>query len=198
MGTDLAQFAAHGARCTDLDLSAGHLAHAQRNFELRGFEGRFVHGDGESLPFDDGEFDVAYSNGVIHHTPNTQQTIAEIFRVLKPGGKAIIMVYAENSWHYWRNIVLGLGLRSGELDTRSPGEIMSRHVELSSQGQRPLVKVYTAKRLRRMFAAFDDIRIYKRQLMAQELPRSLRWVPLDLAMRLGGWNLIVKAKKPLR
>ena len=198
LGTDLAQFALHGARCTDLDLSAGHLAHAKRHFELRGLQGRFMHGDGESLPFEDGEFDVVYSNGVIHHTPNTQNVIAEIFRVLKPGGKAIIMVYAENSWHYWYNIVLGLGLKKGEFATMSPGEIMSQNVELSSDGQRPLVKVYTAKRLRRMFATFEDVRICKRQLMTQELPASLQWVPLGLAMRLAGWNLIVKAKKPLQ
>lgn len=197
LGTDLAQFAANGARCTDLDLSAGHLAHAQRNFELRGLNGRFMHGDGESLPFDDAEFDVVYANGVIHHTPDTQGVIAEMSRVLKPGGKAIIMVYAENSWHYWRRIVLEQGIRNGDLLTLSPGEIMSRGVEISSSGQRPLVKVYTAKRLRKMFSAFDDIRIYKRQLLAEELPCVLRWVPIELAMRVGGWNLIVKAKKPL-
>ena len=40
MGTDLAQFAAHGARVTDVDLSGGHLELAQENFELRGLAGR--------------------------------------------------------------------------------------------------------------------------------------------------------------
>ena len=86
---------------------------------------------------------------------------------------------------------------AGQAEKFSPGEIMSRHVEVSSSGQRPLVKVYTAERLRKMFAAFDDIRIYKRQLMAEELPHYLRAFPLDMTMRLMGWNLIVKAKKPL-
>jgi ubiquinone/menaquinone biosynthesis C-methylase UbiE len=196
MGTDLAQFAKNGAICTDLDLSAGHLAHAKRNFELRGLSARFVHGDGEKLPFDSNEFDVVYSNGVIHHTPNTAGAIKEILRVLKPGGKAIIMVYAENSWHYWVRIVHEHGIRRGSFADQSPGEIMSRTVEISSNDQKPLVKVYTAARLRDMFAAFSDVTICKRQMVRTELPWPMRAVPVDAWMRVMGWNLIVKAKKP--
>src|SRR5262249_21456778 len=47
LGIDLAQFASHGARVTDVDLSAGHLALAEEHFRLRGLHGRFVHHDGE-------------------------------------------------------------------------------------------------------------------------------------------------------
>jgi ubiquinone/menaquinone biosynthesis C-methylase UbiE len=198
MGTDLAQFAKNGAVCTDLDLSAGHLEHARRNFELRGLEVRLVHGDGEELPFASEEFDVVYSNGVIHHTPNTARVIAEIHRVLKPGGKAIIMVYAENSWNYWRQIVYERGVKRGDFATQSAGEIMSRSVEISSSGQKPLVKVYTAARLREMFSAFREVRIYKRQLLREELPKSLHFLPIGLWMRLMGWNLVLKATKPHR
>jgi ubiquinone/menaquinone biosynthesis C-methylase UbiE len=196
IGTDLAQFAKNGAIVSDLDLSLGHLEHARANFRARGLEGTFKHGDGETLPFEDHSFDVVYSNGVIHHTPNTQDVINEIYRVLKPGGKAIIMVYAENSLHYWRQLFLNLGLRQNILESSSMGELMSSNVELSSHGSKPLVKVYTAARLRRMFSRFDDIRIYKRQLIAEELPPSLKWMPIGLAGRLMGWNLIVKARKP--
>lgn len=196
MGTDLAQFAKHGSRCTDLDLSAGHLQHAQRNFGLRGLNARFFHGDGEGLPFEDNEFDVVYSNGVIHHTPNTSQVIQEIYRVLKPGGKAIIMVYAENSWHYWRQIVFELGIRQGELGRWSPNESMSKSVEISSKDQRPLVKVYTAARLREMFKQFGSVDICKRQLIDTEIPSFMRRISVDTWMRLMGWNLIVKATKP--
>lgn len=196
LGTDLAQFAKNGSICTDLDLSAGHLSHAKRNFELRGLEARFLHGDGETLPFDDNEFDVVYSNGVIHHTPNTSTVIDEIFRVLRPGGKAIAMVYAENSWHYWRQIVYGLGMCDGKLARQSPGDIMSEHVEISSKGQKPLVKVYTGGRLRDMFSNFEKIDICKRQLLADELPVVMRRIPVRWWMRHIGWNLIVKAIKP--
>lgn len=198
IGTDLAQFARHGARVTDLDLSGGHLALAQENLRLRGLEGRFIHHDAEDLPFADASFDLVYSNGVLHHTPNTRHVVDEIFRVLRPGGRVIAMFYAEGSLNYWRNVVLVQGLRNTFLDRYSIGEVMSRTVEKSEIGARPLVKVYTKRRLRAMFEQFRDIRVCKRQLIRAELPRlAVRArVPAGLAGQLVGWNLIIKARKP--
>ena len=197
MGTDLAQFALHGAKVTDFDLSSGHLAHAQENFRLRGLKGEFIHGDGEALPFENESFDVVYSNGVIHHTPNTGRVIRHMFRVLRPGGRAIVMVYAQNSLHYWRNIVRDFGIAEGQLELYSIGETLSQHAELSPSGALPLVKVYTRKRLRHMFGMFDNVTISQRQITAPEMPRQLKWLPLGLAGRLFGWNLIVKGTKPV-
>jgi len=196
LGTDLAQFATNGALVTDVDLSAGHLELAQENFRLRGLEGRFVHRDAENLPFDDAAFDVVYSNGVIHHTPNTALLVNEIYRVLKPGGRVIVMVYAENSLHYWDQQVFRLGLLGGTLRQYSIGEIMSRNVELTANDARPLVKVYTKERLRRLFGRFGEIQIVQRQLTAADMPWFLSWIPLDLAGKSIGWNLILKARRP--
>jgi glycosyltransferase involved in cell wall biosynthesis/ubiquinone/menaquinone biosynthesis C-methylase UbiE len=195
MGTDLAQFAKHGAIVTDVDLSAGHLRLAKENFCLRGLTGTFVHHDAESLPFDEGTFDVVYSNGVIHHTPNTTRAVAEIFRVLKPGGRAIVMVYAENSLQYWRNLVWHFGLKNGDLANHSMADIMSRTVEITGNDARPLVKVYTRPRLRALFGAFTDVAIVQRQLAPELVPVSLRRL-LPTVERLAGWNLIIKARKP--
>ena len=196
LGTDHAQFAKHGAITTDIDLSSGHLALAQENFRLRGLNGTFAHHDAETLPFPDASFDVVYSNGVIHHTPNTQRVVEEIYRVLKPGGKAIVMVYAENSLHYWRNIVTVLGLKQHMLDSFSVSEIMSRHVEITKNDARPLVKVYTKQRLRKLFRRFRRISIVQRQMVMAEVPRFLNWIPLPLIGKMMGWNLIIKAHKP--
>lgn len=196
LGTDLSQFARNGAIVTDIDLSSGHLTLAQENFRLRGLTGRFIHQDAETLPFADNCFDVVYSNGVIHHTPNTEGIVGEIFRVLRRGGKAIIMVYAENSLYYWRNLVGWLGLKQGQLMAHSIGHIMSCSVEMSANDARPLVKVYTKPRLRRMFSRFENVSIVQRQLTSAELPKWLTWAGLDRAGQLMGWNLIVKAYKP--
>jgi glycosyltransferase involved in cell wall biosynthesis/ubiquinone/menaquinone biosynthesis C-methylase UbiE len=195
VGTDLSQFAQHGARVTDLDLSAGHLALARENFRLRGLTGTFVHHDAETLPFPDASFDLVYSNGVLHHTPNTAQVVGEIRRVLRPGGRVIVMMYAENSLHYWRNLVWMLGLQDGALMTRSMADIMSRTVELTANDARPLVKVYTPERLRRLFKTFSDIELVQRQMLRDELPRWLRPFHGVIEKRLG-WNLIIKARKP--
>ncbi len=58
---------------------------------------RFSRGNALELDFGDEEFDFVYSLGVIHHTPNPQQAIDEVFRVLKPGGQAKIILYRRNS-----------------------------------------------------------------------------------------------------
>jgi glycosyltransferase involved in cell wall biosynthesis/ubiquinone/menaquinone biosynthesis C-methylase UbiE len=197
IGTDLAQFAKGGALVTDLDLSSGHLALAKENFTLRGLSGEFVLHDAEELPFETGTFDLVYSNGVLHHTPNTSAAVAEIFRVLKPGGRVIVMVYAETSLHYWRNLVWEIGLKERQVLTRSMGDIMSAVVERSDNAAaRPLVKVYTKRRLRDMFAQFSDIDIVRRQMVHSEVPKWLARVPVAMLGRVMGWNLIVKARKP--
>ncbi len=196
LGTDLAQFAKNGAHVTDVDFSVGHLRHAQQNFTCRGLSGDFYVGDAEALPFPDNSFDLVYTNGVIHHTPQTQTVIDEIFRVLKPGGKVICMVYAQNSMNFWLNIFFWYGIRRGEILNHSVNEIMSREVEVSSTGATPLVKVYTGARLRRMFSRFETIKVSKHQLVQSEVPKIIRIIPLRLLERFLGWNLVVKATKP--
>ncbi len=197
MGTDLAQFAANGARVTDLDLSSGHLTLAKENFAVRELAGRFIQRDAESLPFEDQTFDLVYSNGVLHHTPNTQAAIKEIFRVLRPGGRVIVMMYAENSLHYWRTIFWTMGLREGQLRRYSMGELMSRSVERSENASaHPLVKAYTRPRLKALFKRFTDIEIVQQQIERTAMPKRMRWMSRPLVGSIMGWNLILKANKP--
>jgi len=123
----------------------------------------------------------------------------EIRRVLKPGGLAIVMVYAEDSLHYWRTIFWNMGLRGGQLRRYSMGELMSRSVERSDNAAaRPLVKAYTRKRLRQLFEDFQDISIAQRQLERTAIPRMLRFAAVDFAGGVMGWNLVIKARKPVR
>jgi len=198
MGTDLAQFARYGARVTDVDLSSGHLTLAKENFAVRGLRGRFIQRDAESLPFDDHTFDLVYSNGVLHHTPNTKAAIEEIVRVLRPGGRVIVMMYAENSLHYWRTIFWNMGLREGQLRRYSMGELMSRSVERSENASaHPLVKAYTRSRLKALFSTFSNIEIVQEQIEQTAMPRSMRWMSRPLVGSMMGWNLILKANKPL-
>ncbi|MBK9249262.1 MAG: class I SAM-dependent methyltransferase [Ignavibacteria bacterium] len=74
---------------------------SQKRFELYGLKANLQLADAENMPFDDNSFDAVYSFGVIHHTPNIQKTIEETYRILKPGGQAIISVYNRNSAHYY-------------------------------------------------------------------------------------------------
>ena len=101
LGTDGAQFAQAGAHYTGIDLTEAAIELARKRFELSGLaEGEFRVADAENLDFADDSFDRVYSHGVLHHTPDTARAVAEIHRVLKPGGRAIVMLYHRGSYNY--------------------------------------------------------------------------------------------------
>src|SRR3954453_9084416 len=132
MGTDLLQFARGGARCTGVDLTPRSVEITRHRFKLYGADGNFMLSDGEHLPFRSESFDVVYSNGVLHHTPDTAGAIREVYRVLRRGGQARVMLYHRGSINYWGQIILRHGLLRGELlRGHSAEEIMSRHVEVN-------------------------------------------------------------------
>jgi SAM-dependent methyltransferase len=199
MGTDLLQFARGGARCTGIDLTPRSVEITRHRFKLYGAEGNFMMSDGEHLPFRSESFDVVYSNGVLHHTPDTAGSIREVHRVLRPGGVAKIMLYHRNSLNYWVEIVLRRGIVGLEfLRGRSAEEIMSRVIEFSEHDARPLVKVYSRREVRELFGMFKDVRVDVEQLMRGEL-RVLSPVVseriLDRLRKKIGWNVIVTAIK---
>lgn len=199
MGTDLLQFARGGARCTGIDLTPRSIEITRHRFNLYGAYGNFMISDGEHLPFRSESFDVVYSNGVLHHTPDTAGSIREVHRVLRPGGIAKIMLYHRNSLNYWVEIVLRRGVLGLEfLRGRSAEEIMSRVIEFSDHDARPLVKVYSRKEVRELFKMFKDVRVEVEQLMRAELrffsPLITDPVFKKLSKRIG-WNVIVTAIK---
>ncbi|HYJ88452.1 MAG TPA: methyltransferase domain-containing protein [Pyrinomonadaceae bacterium] len=199
MGTDLLQFARGGAICTGADLTPRSIEISRRHFEVYGFPGTFLITDGERLPFPDESFDVVYSNGVLHHTPDTAGAIHEIHRVLRPGGIAKVMLYYRHSLNYWGEMILHRGLLRGELlRGRSPEEIMSRWVEYSEKEGRPLVKVYSRTEARKLFRDFKSVDFEVDQLTRAEFYRLSAVIPDQLFQFLRkhfGWNLIITATK---
>jgi ubiquinone/menaquinone biosynthesis C-methylase UbiE len=197
-GTDLLQFARGGAVVTGVDLTPRSIEIARRRFEVYGFTGEFITGDAENLSFPDASFDVVYSFGVLHHTPDTHRAVTEIHRVLKPGGRAIVMLYHRASLYYFGSIILKHGLLRGELLNEKPAEIMSRHVEYSDYEGRPLVKAYTRREARGMFREFQKCDITVNQLTRRELRLIGRVIPEPLFQWLArtfGWNLLITATR---
>lgn len=72
------------ATCTDI--SAGMLAALQANAARLGVDVETVETDAESLPFEDGSFDLVFGHAVLHHIPDLPRALAEFQRVLRPGG----------------------------------------------------------------------------------------------------------------
>jgi SAM-dependent methyltransferase len=127
LGADHQSFAENGAVLTGVDLTQRAI-------------------DAERLPFADECFDIVYSWGVLHHSPDTPRAFQEVHRVLKPGGIARIMIYSKYSL-----VGLMLWLRYGLLRLRpwtSLAAIYSKHLES------PGTKAYTVKEAHQLCAPF--------------------------------------------
>jgi SAM-dependent methyltransferase len=199
MGTDLLQFARGGAEVTGIDLTPRSIEISRQHLALYGQRGDFANADCERLPFADQSFDVVYSNGVIHHTPDTAGAVREINRVLRPGGIARVMLYHRGSVAYWLQLVFRYGILKGELlRGASIDDILSKYVEINQGGGRPLVKVYSRKEARAMFSMFPEVQIEIEQLTRSELYFLSRLIPehsFEKLRKTVGWNLIVTARK---
>jgi SAM-dependent methyltransferase len=199
MGTDLLQFARGGARVTGVDLTPRSVETSRKHLELYGHSGDFAITDAEQLPFASESFDVAYSNGVLHHTPDTAGAVREIHRVLRPGGLARVMLYHRNSWNFWFEILGHRGLLRGQLlRGLSAEEIMRRYIEVNEGGGRPLVKVYSRRQARQLFSMFREVKIQIEQLTRREFYFVGRLIPERIFRRLQrsfGWNVIISARK---
>jgi SAM-dependent methyltransferase len=88
----LAWAGSRGARAYGIDISEPTLVQARSAFSAGAGRLRSAVGDVRALPFADGSFDAVYSMGTIEHFDETEQAVAEIARVLRPGGRAIIGV----------------------------------------------------------------------------------------------------------
>ena len=199
MGTDLLQFARGGAQVTGIDLTPRSIEISRQHFAVYNECGDFAIADCETLPFANEGFDVVYSNGVLHHTPDTAGAVREIHRVLRPGGQARVMLYHRRSFAYWGEVILRHGILKGEfLGGNSSADIMSKYVEVNEGGGRPLVKVYSRSQARKLFSMFHEVKVQVEQLTRPELYIFGRFIPERMFRYLRrslGWNVIVSARK---
>jgi len=100
-----------GTTLKGLDISPDMIALAEQNARTYGLADRveYVHSGGDQMPFDDSTFDAVFTNGSLHEWAEPQKTFDEIWRVLKPGGKAFISdlrrdMFALARWFLWINI----------------------------------------------------------------------------------------------
>jgi ubiquinone/menaquinone biosynthesis C-methylase UbiE len=150
LGADHQGFALAGARLSGIDLTERAVSLTRHRLSLFGLQSALSVGDAENLSFTDAEFDLVYSWGVIHHTPNTAQAVEEIRRVLRPGGIARVMIYHKWSlvgYMLWARYALG---RLRPWITLS--EVYSRYLES------PGTKAYSVTEARRLFGRFASAR----------------------------------------
>jgi len=111
-GVDGVMWAKAGARYTGVDLTEAAVGATKTHFECLGLEGTFQQENAQGLSFDDASFDIVYSHGVLHHTPEPERAFDEVFRVLKPGGRAVLMLYHKSSFNYHFRIMTYMRIRT--------------------------------------------------------------------------------------
>lgn len=127
LGADHESFAAAGAELFGVDLTERAIEHTRLRLARSGLRSTLAVADAEDLPFPDGCFDLVYSWGVLHHSPNTERAIDEVWRVLRPGGTAKLMLY-----HSLSVVGFMLWVRYGLLRARPwrpLGELYAEHLE---------------------------------------------------------------------
>lgn len=149
--------ATHAKSYTGIDLTDYAVKSTSTRMSLWGLNGTVLKMDAESMQFPDSSFDLIWSWGVIHHSANTQQIVKEMNRVLRPGGRAIIMVYYRSLWtYYMAGAVLAiLGGKFPSIDA------IHKSKQLATDGA--MARFYAPRDWRRLTSGLFDvqsIRIY--------------------------------------
>lgn len=153
LGTDFLGFVRGGATATGIDLTPAAVEATRCRLEIEGLAAEVLVADAEDLPFAAESFDLVYSYGVLHHTPDTARALAEVRRVLRAGGEARIMLYARRSW-----FALGVWVRYALLRGR-PWYSITR--ALAENLESPGTKAFTQRELTELFADFGTVRFQR-------------------------------------
>jgi SAM-dependent methyltransferase len=181
VGTDARNIIGRGGIYTGINVDRGSTEATSRALRIFSLPGVALERDATSLEFPNHSFDVVYSFGVLQHIPRAERAVAEIHRVLKPGGEVIAMIYNRSSINYLLEIMflrkLGLRLLSlpGALEMLEwmglPRDKLERHKELYRERGRmsdaewlsrntngpdyPHCRVYDAAEAAELFAGFE-------------------------------------------
>ncbi len=192
IGTDTINFARAGASVTAIDLSEESLKIARKRAEVMGVADRisFYQANAEefsrSIPVE--AYDLVYSFGVIHHTPNPRQAVLEMLKYLHKDGEIRVMVYAKYSW---KNFLIAIGIAQPEAQTGCP-----------------IAYTYSAETVRKLFEGVRITSLSKEHIFPYKIepytqyryekrfPWNILPHPLMRALeRCMGWHLLVVGRK---
>lgn len=179
IGMDAWQMARHGLVVTGVDLTEVAVRTARERFSGAGVPGDFLNADALHLPFADGAFDYVFSFGVLHHAQDTAAAIDEVYRLLRPGGEARIMLYHR----------------------RSLNEAVHRLLRVPFEEKNelcPVVRRFTRREVRHMFRRFADVDVQLDFVYGEGYGLVFRLTPrwlYRLMSQLMGWHLMIRATR---
>lgn len=191
IGTDTINFARAGAQVTAVDLSEESIKIASQRAEVFGLSSSIEFGcfncEELSNQLAHESFDLVYSFGVIHHTPNPHKAIDEIAKLGKPGATLKLMLYAANSW---KNAL-----------------IMSGFDQPEAQAGCPIAFTYTHQEVYDLLAKFSSIKISQDHIFPYQVEKYIRYeyakeewfqaMPENMFRSLEkafGWHLLIDAE----
>lgn len=131
IGTDSINFARNGAKLTVCELSENSLEICKQRFNVYGLTANFYLCNAEELtkyiPIE--KYDLIYSFGVLHHTPNPDKSINEIKNYMDENSELRIMLYAKNSW---KSFMIEAGLDQPEAQSGCPIAYTFTHDEIKN------------------------------------------------------------------
>jgi ubiquinone/menaquinone biosynthesis C-methylase UbiE len=210
-GYDAYEFCRNGADYIGIDIAPENIERTKKHLSFYGYFPTILEGDAENLQFENDEFDVVFSNGVLHHTPDIEKSFKEAYRVLKKNGEFWVILYHKNSFFYWLTLFLISHILLMGFLKRSIRERLSM-IEFTASDELPLVNVYSRRILRKHLknAGFNIEKLWIRRLIREDFPMSSlpyvagflknlwlaipqRW--LNFLGKRFGWYVIARARK---
>jgi ubiquinone/menaquinone biosynthesis C-methylase UbiE len=189
IGTDSINFARSGAKLTILELSEKSLDITKKRFERYGLTANFVLGNAENLShyFLQKQFDLIYSFGVVHHTPNPSAVIQEIAKVIKSGGELRLMLYSKFST---KNLMIALRLAQPEAQAGCPIAFTYSKSDILK-----LLSPFTIYSCQKAHIFPYRIEEYKQYKYVKKFPWNMMPTSIfHLFERVLGWHYLIKAQ----
>lgn len=190
IGTDTINFARSGAIVTAVDLSDQSLSLARQRAKIFGFEKQiaFYQANAEELsnvvPLE--PYDLIYSFGVIHHTPDPSKAVAEIRKYMTCVSELRLMLYAK---HSWKNILIEAGFDQPE-----------------AQSGCPVAFTYTQDEVKSLLQGFKDVNVRQEHIFPFAIEKYVKYeyeivpwfasMPKEMFAALEkslGWHLLITA-----
>ncbi|MFX0139728.1 MAG: class I SAM-dependent methyltransferase, partial [Candidatus Hodarchaeota archaeon] len=164
IGTDSINFARAGAKLTLVELSSRSLEICRKRFKIYNLTAEFHNGNCEELssflPID--QYDLVYSFGVIHHTPNPERAIHAIKKYLDIGSELKLMLYSKFSYKlFW------IMKNTNNWDFGKMGELIATYSE--AQTGCPVTYTYTFEEIKNLLSGFKIEEMYKTHIFPYQI-----------------------------
>ncbi len=174
------EFAKNGGVVTGIDLSPSAVELTNKMLNYHRLAADIQEANAEQLPFTDDTFDFVFSNGVLHHTPDTHQAVNEAWRVLKPGGRALISLYYRNvllqplMFRITQMVMRLLGMKVIGRENMAKSASVEEFVRQYDGSDNPIGKVYSKKEALQLFSKFKIVKTELHYFPKRFLPEAVR------------------------